>query len=97
MHYAGVSLGGTVGLQLALDHPDTVAAVAVICSGAQIGDPAAWHERADLVRRAGTPVMVEGSARRWFAPGSIERDQATATALLSSLQRRRPVRLRPLL
>jgi 3-oxoadipate enol-lactonase len=84
--YAGVSIGGAVGLALAIDHADDLQGVAVICSGAKIGEADAWHERADLVREAGTPVMVEGSAQRWFAPGAIERDPAVATALLDSLQ-----------
>lgn len=84
--YAGVSLGGAVGLSLAIDHAESVDGVVVLCSGAKIGEAQAWRERADLVRRAGTPVMVEGSAQRWFAPGAIERDPATATALLASLQ-----------
>lgn len=84
--YAGVSLGGAVGLQLALDHGAQLAGAAVVCSGAKIGEPDGWHERADLVRRAGTPVMVTGSAQRWFAPGFLERDPSTGTALLASLQ-----------
>jgi 3-oxoadipate enol-lactonase len=84
--YAGVSIGGAVGLALAIDHADDLQGVAVICSGAKIGEADAWHERADLVRQAGTPVMVEGSAQRWFAPGAIERDPAITTALLDSLQ-----------
>ncbi|GAB3073348.1 hypothetical protein GCM10027053_43480 [Intrasporangium mesophilum] len=84
--YAGVSLGGAVGLALAIDHGHDLAGLAIIASGAKIGEPEGWHERADLVRRAGTPVMVDGSAKRWFAPGSTERDPATATALLASLQ-----------
>jgi 3-oxoadipate enol-lactonase len=84
--YAGVSLGGTVGLQLAVEHGEAFDGVAVLCSGAKIGEAGAWHERANLVRRAGTPVMVEGSAQRWFAPGFLERDPRLGTSLLNSLQ-----------
>ena len=85
---AGVSLGGAVALTVALDHAADIGleAAAVICSGARIGSPRDWHDRAELVRRAGTPVMVEPSARRWFATGFLERDPATGTALLASLQ-----------
>ncbi|MFS8479381.1 MAG: alpha/beta hydrolase, partial [Micromonosporaceae bacterium] len=42
-------------------------------------------ERAELVRRAGTPVMVASSAERWFAAGFLERDPATGNRLLLSL------------
>jgi 3-oxoadipate enol-lactonase len=82
--YAGVSLGGAVGLELALA-PEPFAGFAVIASGAQIGEPSAWRERAELVRRAGTPVMVEPSSQRWFAPGFIDRQPEVAAGLLSSL------------
>ena len=84
--YAGDSVGGAVGLQLMLDAPDRIAAAVIISSGAKIADVEGWTERADLVRAAGTPALVEGSVRRWFAPGFLDRDPATATALLHSLQ-----------
>jgi 3-oxoadipate enol-lactonase/4-carboxymuconolactone decarboxylase len=84
--YAGDSVGGAVGLQLALDAPERLTAVAVLCTGARIGTPEGWHERAALVRASGTPVMVEGSAMRWFAPGFLERQPEVGTALLNSLQ-----------
>jgi pimeloyl-ACP methyl ester carboxylesterase len=82
--YAGVSLGGAVGLELAM-YPGPFGAVAVLASAPKIGDAAAWHERAELVRRAGTSVMLSGSAERWFAPGFTDREPAVADALLTSL------------
>jgi len=82
--YAGVSLGGAVGLELALD-PGPFGAVAVVASAPKIGDAEGWRERADLVRREGTEVMVAGSAVRWFAPGFTAREPAVAGALLTSL------------
>ncbi|MBF6357058.1 4-carboxymuconolactone decarboxylase [Nocardia higoensis] len=84
--YAGVSVGGAVGLQLSLDHPARITTAVLVCTAARIGDETLWRERAELVRRAGTPVMVEGSAERWFAPGFIEGHPETTVALLNSLQ-----------
>ena len=83
---AGVSIAGTVSLTLALRPETRINRLAVICSAAKIGTPQAWAERAELVERAGTPTMVEGSAQRWFAPGFMARQGEVATALLSSLQ-----------
>jgi 3-oxoadipate enol-lactonase / 4-carboxymuconolactone decarboxylase len=84
--YAGDSVGGAVGLQLMLDHPGRISAAAVICSGAQIGTPDGWLERAETVRANGTPSMVTGSAARWFAAGFVERRLSVASALLQALQ-----------
>ncbi|MEN2738407.1 alpha/beta fold hydrolase [Microbacterium sp. X-17] len=84
--YAGVSLGGATGLELALRHPDLVAALVVLASGARIGEPSAWRERADLVRRQSTSVLVTPSAERWFAPGSIARLPDLSGRLLHALR-----------
>lgn len=84
--YAGDSVGGAVGLQLILDYPGRISAAAAICSGAQIGTPEGWLERAETVRVSGTPSMVTGSAARWFAAGFVERHLSVASALLQALQ-----------
>ncbi len=84
--YAGDSVGGAVGLQLLLDHPDRVRAAALVCTAARLGDETSWRERADLVSRSGTPVMVEGSAQRWFRPGFIDEQPEAAATLLHALQ-----------
>ena len=84
--YAGDSAAGAVGFQLALDHGGRLTGVVGLCTGARIGTPESWADRAALVRSAGTPAVVEMSAQRWFAPGFLERDPSAGTALLASLQ-----------
>lgn len=84
--YAGVSLGGAVGLELLLRHPGKVRAAAIVCSGAAIGAPDAWRERAAQVRVQSTSSLIIGSAQRWFAPGSIQRNPDITGRLLHALQ-----------
>jgi 3-oxoadipate enol-lactonase/4-carboxymuconolactone decarboxylase len=84
--YAGDSLGGAVGLQLLLDHPDRVVAAGLICTAATFGTPESWRARAAKVRGSGTPSMVEHSARVWFGPGFLEREPERGAALLHGLQ-----------
>lgn len=67
--YAGVSLGGAVGLHLAVHHPERVSALAVICSSAHFGGSQPWEERAALVRREGLAQLAESADSRWFTPG----------------------------
>ncbi|GGJ06813.1 alpha/beta fold hydrolase [Streptomyces brasiliensis] len=71
-HYAGISLGGAIGAQLALRHPERVASLALVCSSAHFGGPEGWRERAALVRRAGMGALAGLMPARWFA------DPATA-------------------
>lgn len=86
IYAAGVSIAGTVSLTLALRAQTRFTRLAALCTAARIGDPQMWSERADLVSRAGTPTMVEGSAQRWFAPGFMAKQPAVVTSLLNSLQ-----------
>lgn len=84
-HYAGISLGGAVGIALGLRSPRRVASLAVICSAPRIGEPSAWEARAAQVRASGTASVVAGSAERWFAPGYLERDSGHGAAALTEL------------
>jgi pimeloyl-ACP methyl ester carboxylesterase len=81
-----VSLGGTAGLQLGIKHGDRLKSLSVQCSGAKIGTPEGWLERAETVRKQGTPVMIQGSAERWFAPGFMDREPEVSSRLLHSLR-----------
>jgi 3-oxoadipate enol-lactonase len=84
--YAGVSLGGAVGLELLLAAPARVSAAAIICSGAKIGSVESWVERATTVRAQGTASLVVASASRWFAPGSIGAHPDATGRLLHALR-----------
>ncbi|MFI6349026.1 3-oxoadipate enol-lactonase [Streptomyces sp. NPDC050560] len=67
--YAGVSLGGAVGLHLAVHHPERITSLAAVCSSADFGGAERWHERAALVRREGVGRLAESAPERWFTPG----------------------------
>jgi 3-oxoadipate enol-lactonase len=84
--YAGVSLGGATGLELCLRHPQLVAAAAIVASGAQLGDPDSWAERATQVRAQSTSSLITASAGRWFAPESIARRPELSGRLLHALR-----------
>jgi len=67
--YAGVSLGGAVGLHLAAFHPERVSSLAVVCSSAHFNGAKPWEERAETVRREGLAALAETANARWFTPG----------------------------
>lgn len=84
--YAGVSLGGATGLELALRHGPRLRAAAIVASGAVLGDPASWADRAAQARAQSTSSLIIGSAQRWFAPGSMARRPELSGRLLHVLQ-----------
>ncbi|MFC8424032.1 3-oxoadipate enol-lactonase [Streptomyces sp. NPDC057236] len=67
--YAGVSLGGAVGLHLAVHHPDRLSSLAVICSSAHFNGAEPWRERAARVRGGGLAELAQGADARWFTSG----------------------------
>ncbi len=71
--YAGVSLGGAIGLMLALKHPNRVKVVLPICAAPKFGDSQTWLTRAQKVRENGTAQFVEGTRDRWFSKRLQER------------------------
>ncbi|MDF2827611.1 MAG: 3-oxoadipate enol-lactonase / 4-carboxymuconolactone decarboxylase, partial [Mycobacterium sp.] len=79
-HYAGDSVGGAVGLQLVLDAPHRVGSATLMCTGAVIGTPDGWRQRAATVRADGISPMVDAAPGRWFAPGFVERHPGVAAA-----------------
>jgi len=84
--YAGVSLGGAVGLCLALRHPRKVRRAAILASGAKLGEVEGWYDRAAQVRAQSTSSLIVASAQRWFAPDSIARRPELSGRLLHALQ-----------
>jgi 3-oxoadipate enol-lactonase / 4-carboxymuconolactone decarboxylase len=86
--YAGVSLGGAVGLQLLLDAPERVTSATLLGTGARIGEPFAWRDRAERVNREGMGWLVDEAPARWFAPDN--RNGPAAKALLDDLARADP-------
>jgi 3-oxoadipate enol-lactonase / 4-carboxymuconolactone decarboxylase len=83
--YAGVSVGGAVGLQLLLAAPQRVSAATLLCTGAVIGTPEDWRARAVVVRKNGVEAVRESSQRRWFAPGFVRHRPYVAAALADAL------------
>ncbi|MFI6784531.1 3-oxoadipate enol-lactonase [Micromonospora sp. NPDC050276] len=66
VHYAGLSLGGMVGMWLAAHAPERVRRLALLCTSAALGPPAQWRERAATVRAEGLPAIADAVVARWF-------------------------------
>jgi 3-oxoadipate enol-lactonase len=67
--YAGISLGGMVGLWLASNAPERLERLVVMCAAAvsPVG-PEPWTERAAQVRENGPDAIAEATIGRWFLP-----------------------------
>lgn len=66
--YCGLSLGGAVGMRLALDEPERVERLVLCATSARFADREFWQERADTVRRDGVEAVADVVLERWFTP-----------------------------
>jgi 3-oxoadipate enol-lactonase len=67
--YCGLSIGGMVGQWLAINAPERVEKLVLICTAAFLPPRSNWAERAEIVRTAGTPAVVADTViGRWFTP-----------------------------
>lgn len=77
--YAGLSLGGMVGMWLAIHRPERVGRLALLCTSAYLGAP--YTERAAVVRERGMAAVVEQVVARWITPVLAARDPHMVDAL----------------
>jgi 3-oxoadipate enol-lactonase/4-carboxymuconolactone decarboxylase len=67
--YAGCALGGAVGLELALRHPERVASLALIAASPRFGTADEFRQRGVIVRTNGLDPIARTSPERWFTGG----------------------------
>ncbi|MFF2729661.1 alpha/beta fold hydrolase [Streptomyces sp. NPDC058008] len=67
--YAGCSIGGAVGADLALRHPHRVAALALVAASPRFGTADEFRQRGVIVRSNGLEPIARTSPERWFTPG----------------------------
>lgn len=66
--YAGISLGGMIGMWLAAHAPERIAALALCCTSAHLPPVSAWLDRAEQARSKGMASLTAASLGRWFSP-----------------------------
>ena len=79
--FVGLSLGGAVGLRLALAAPDRIEKLVLACTSARFGEPEGWYERAASVREHGLESIVDAVLARWFTAGFADVDRFRAMFL----------------
>jgi 3-oxoadipate enol-lactonase len=68
--YCGLSIGGMVGQWLAINAPERIDRLVLLCTAPYLPPASAWMQRAAAVREAGTPeVVADAVIGRWFTPG----------------------------
>ncbi|MET9422060.1 4-carboxymuconolactone decarboxylase [Streptomyces sp. NPDC006540] len=66
--YAGCSVGGAVGIELALRHPQRVATLALVAASPRFGTADEFRQRGVVVRTNGLDPIARSAPERWFTP-----------------------------
>jgi 3-oxoadipate enol-lactonase len=70
--YCGLSLGGMVGMWLAINAPQRIDRLVLLCTSAHLPPASGWHERAATVRSAGSSeAIADAVLARWFTESFV--------------------------
>jgi 3-oxoadipate enol-lactonase len=80
--FVGLSLGGAVGMHLALDAPERLNRLVLAATSARFGDAQGWDDRIALVREQGMEAIADVVLPRWFTPtfADVQRFRAMLVA-----------------
>jgi 3-oxoadipate enol-lactonase len=67
--WAGLSLGGMVGMHLDSEHPERISRLALCCTSSWFPDATVWATRIAGVEADGTGALAAGIVDKWFTPG----------------------------
>jgi 3-oxoadipate enol-lactonase len=88
--FAGMSLGGMIGMWLAAAAPDRIAALGLVCTSAYLPPADGWLDRAATVRANGMGSVSAQVVSRWFTPGYAAREPAVVGSVRSMLDEADP-------
>lgn len=86
---AGVSLGGMIAMQLAMDAPERVNGLALVCTSATM-DRAAWTARVEKVRDEGMAAIADLVMSRFLSPAFVQDQPELAASIRRALLEMHP-------
>ncbi len=91
-HFAGLSMGGMIGMTHALRHPGRFASLILCDTSSRIPAEARpiWQQRIDLAQTQGMAALAPSTLERWFTEG-FRQSQAQVVDAVGDLIRATPV------
>lgn len=83
--YAGVSLGGMIGMWLAANAGGRIAGLVLCCTAAYLPPATMWADRAAVVRAEGTKAIAGQVVSRWFTPAFAAAEPEVPAAFVTGL------------
>lgn len=77
VHFVGLSMGGMIGQQLAVRHPEKVLSLSLCDTASEMPTLEMWNERIGTARDKGIPGLADGTIKRWFVADFVARSPDT--------------------
>jgi 3-oxoadipate enol-lactonase len=85
VHWCGLSLGGMVGMWMAIHAPERIDRLVLCCTSAKLGPPELWADRAATVRAHGVDAIADAAIERWLSPAFVAREPEIAARVRAML------------
>jgi 3-oxoadipate enol-lactonase len=85
VHWCGLSLGGMVGMWLAINAPARIDRLVLFCTSARLGPREVGAQRAETVRAEGVEAIADAGIGRWLTEGFVEREPEKTAAVRAML------------
>ncbi|MFC3340554.1 3-oxoadipate enol-lactonase [Paracandidimonas soli] len=76
VHFAGLSMGGMIGQQLAVRHPAKVLSLSLCDTASEMPPRSMWVERFAVAHRDGMAGTLDTTIKRWFVADFVKREPA---------------------
>ena len=85
-HFCGLSIGGMIGMSLALQAPDRLHKLVLCNTAPKIGTLEFWNTRIQTVQSKGMKEVAGAVTARWFTPGFQQSSPETVTSAIRVLE-----------
>jgi 3-oxoadipate enol-lactonase len=90
VHFCGLSMGGMIGMWLALNAPERLHKLVLSNTAAKIGTSEGWNARIEAVQKNGMKSVASAILERWFTPAFRQNAPETMANILKMLEETNP-------
>jgi 3-oxoadipate enol-lactonase len=90
VYFCGLSMGGMIGMWLAVNAPERLNQLVLCNTGAKIGTLDAWNARIEAVRKNGMKSIAPAVVERWFTPAFRQKSPEIISNTLKMIEEANP-------
>jgi len=89
-HFCGLSMGGMIGMWLAVNAPKRLSKLVLCDTAAKIGTAETWNTRIETVRKDGMKPVAAAAIERWFSLAFRQKNPPSIASTRKTLEETNP-------